>query len=126
MLGTPDRDVPDAFRTGRFRLHHPVLVVGVGNGARPRGGVPDLAQPLFDVVVPLLVRGKQRYDPAWTRGESVQLMPSTTRTMAGTGRHSSTADAAAARTGSTVAVVDLHATTWQAEVSRSPRPRLWR
>ncbi|MFF8103746.1 winged helix-turn-helix domain-containing protein [Streptomyces sp. NPDC016640] len=51
---------------------------------------------------------------------------SSTRTTAGTGRHSSTADAAAACTGSTVAVVNLHATTWQAEVSRSPRPRLWR
>ncbi|GGW71923.1 hypothetical protein GCM10010340_57670 [Streptomyces griseoloalbus] len=42
------------------------------------------------------------------------------------GTFSSTADAAAAWTGSTVAVVNLHAITWQAEVSRSPRPRLWR
>ncbi|GGQ35370.1 hypothetical protein GCM10010279_50290 [Streptomyces mutabilis] len=42
-----------------------------------------------------------------------------------TGRHSSTADAAAAWTGVTVAVVNLYATT-SAEVSRWPRPRLWR
>lgn len=69
--------------------------------------------------------GSARSGPCRERRSSTTA-GSSTRTMAGTGRHSSTADAAAARTGPTVAVVNLHATTCQAEVSRSPRPRLWR